>query len=49
LGERADRTGGGLVRSSGGWFTIKAARKDNVHLKSDERIVLDKGYQLLDG
>jgi hypothetical protein len=44
MGERPDLTGGGLVRSSGGWSTIKAARKDNVHLKSDERILGDSDF-----
>jgi hypothetical protein len=41
MGERPDLTGGGLVRSSGGWSTLKANRKCNVHLKSDERILGD--------
>jgi hypothetical protein len=34
MGERPDPTGGGLVRSRGGWSMIKALRKDNVHFES---------------
>jgi REP element-mobilizing transposase RayT len=44
MGDRPDLTGGGLVRSSGGWSMIKAIRKDNVHLKSDERILGDSDF-----
>jgi putative transposase len=43
-GQRPDLTGGGLVRSGGGWSMIKAIRKDKVHLKSDERILGDSDF-----
>ena len=44
MGKRPDLIGGGLVRSSGGWSAIKAFRKANVHLKSDERILGDSDF-----
>jgi putative transposase len=40
-GKRPDLTGGGLIRSTGGWAAVKAMRKANVHVKSDERILGD--------
>jgi putative transposase len=42
-GQRWDLTGGGLIRSTGGWAAIKALRKEKVHVKSDERILGDDG------
>lgn len=44
LGKRPDLTGGGLVRSSGGWAVIKSLRKANIHFKSDERILGDSDF-----
>ena len=34
-GKRPDLTGGGLLRSSGGWTAIKEARKAGIRLKGD--------------
>ncbi len=38
LGRRADLIGGGLVRSGGGWQSVKAMRRQHIHAKGDERI-----------
>ena len=38
-GKRTDLTGGGLVRSSGGWAAVKAFRAAKIFEKSDERIL----------
>jgi len=43
-GRRPELTGGGLVRSSGGWGVLKAARKMKAHLKGDERILGDSDF-----
>jgi putative transposase len=43
-GRRNDLTGGGLIRSSGGWAAVKAMRKAKVHMKSDERILGDGDF-----
>jgi REP element-mobilizing transposase RayT len=43
-GKRPELTGGGLVRSSGGWSVIKSLRRANIHLKSDERILGDSDF-----
>lgn len=43
-GKRADLTGGGLVRSTGGWAAVKALRKAKIHVKSDERILGDGDF-----
>ncbi len=40
-GTRSDLTGGGLIRSIGGWAALKAMRQANIHQKSDERILGD--------
>ena len=40
-GRRPDLTGGGLIRSAGGWEEVKALRKQGVFEKSDERILGD--------
>ncbi len=37
--KRTDLTGGGLIRSTGGWAAVKEMRKSKIHLKSDERIL----------
>ena len=40
-GKRPDLTGGGLIRSAGGWAAVKAMRKANIFQKSDERLLGD--------
>jgi putative transposase len=44
MGKRPDLTGGGLVRSSGGWAVVKSLLKANIHFKSDERILGDSDF-----
>ena len=43
-GRRYDLTGGGLIRSSGGWSELKEARHKGIHVKSDERILGDSEF-----
>lgn len=43
-GRRPELTGGGLIRSNGGWSMIKSSRRANMHLKSDERVLGDSGF-----
>jgi REP element-mobilizing transposase RayT len=43
-GRRDDLTGGGLIRSVGGWKTVKAMRKAKLWQKSDERILGDGDF-----
>lgn len=43
-GKRPELTGGGLIRSSGGWSAIKSFRKANLHIKSDERLLGDSDF-----
>ena len=43
-GKRPELTGGGLIRSMGGWTTIKSLRNAAVHLKGDERILGDSDF-----
>jgi REP element-mobilizing transposase RayT len=38
-GHRSDLTGGGLIRSQGGWSAVNALRRLGVREKSDERIL----------
>ena len=38
-GRRPDLTGGGLIRSKGGWSEVKAMRRTGVLEKSDERVL----------
>lgn len=38
-GRRPDLTGGGLIRSKGGWSEVKAMRRTGVREKSDERVL----------
>jgi REP element-mobilizing transposase RayT len=38
-GRRPDLVGGGLIRSAGGWTALKAIRRENIHIKGDERIL----------
>jgi hypothetical protein len=44
MGRRKDLTGGGLIRSMGGWEAVKAMRKANMFEKSDERILGDGNF-----
>jgi len=39
LGKRPDLVGGGLIRSYGGWSTVKSFRKMKSYQKGDERIL----------
>jgi len=43
-GRRQDLTGGGLVRSAGGWEGVKALREEKVYQKNDERILGDGDF-----
>lgn len=44
LGKRPELTGGGLIRSLGGWRMVKAMRRGREHVKSDERILGDGDF-----
>jgi hypothetical protein len=46
-GNRPELTGGGLIRSMGGWSAVKSLRKSGVKEKGDERI-LGSGEFVLD-
>lgn len=39
LGKRPDLTGGGLIRSTGGWATLKELKNQGLRVASDERIL----------
>jgi hypothetical protein len=39
MGKRPDLTGGGLVRSVGGWLNLMEMRRTKVFVKGDERIL----------
>ena len=39
LGRQPELTGGGLIRSMGGWSVVKAMRKSGIREESDERIL----------
>ena len=43
-GKRNELTGGGLIRSAGGWTTVKALSAADTHEKSDERILGDGAF-----
>jgi putative transposase len=43
-GKRPELTGGGLIRSAGGWSAVAALRKTGLHMKSDERILGDGDF-----
>jgi len=43
-GKRPEFTGGGLVRSAGGWQELTGARRAGTFLKSDERILGDSDF-----
>lgn len=38
-GQRTDLTGGGLIRSAGGWRKVREAYEEGIRLTSDERIL----------
>ena len=44
LGKRPELTGGGLIRSMGGWGTVKSLRRLHEHVKGDERILGDSDF-----
>jgi putative transposase len=44
LGRRPELTGGGLIRSLGGWSAAKMLRRSIERIKSDERILGDGDY-----
>lgn len=44
LGRRPELTGGGLVRSAGGWAALIGMRSANVRMASDERILGDGDF-----
>jgi len=43
-GRRPELTGGGLLRSFGGWSALSDFRKAGIRLKGDERILGDSGF-----
>jgi REP element-mobilizing transposase RayT len=43
-GRRPDLTGGGLVRTAGGWAALKDYRRQNIIIKGDERILGDSDF-----
>ena len=43
-GRRPDLTGGGLIRSLGGWHQVKALRRIGIRFKCDERILGDSEF-----
>ena len=43
-GRRVDLTGGGLLRSAGGWEGVKVLREEKVYQKNDERILGDGDF-----
>jgi REP element-mobilizing transposase RayT len=43
-GRRPELTGGGLVRSIGGWGALRALRNETVRTKGDERILGDSDF-----
>jgi hypothetical protein len=43
-GRRQDLTGGGLLRSAGGWEGVKVLRENKVYQRNDERILGDGDF-----
>ncbi len=43
-GKKPELTGGGLLRSAGGWGVLKSMRRMQAHLKGDERILGDSEF-----
>lgn len=44
MGRRPDLTGGGLIRTAGGWQALKGFRRLGMHIKGDERILGDSDF-----
>lgn len=44
MGRRSGLTGGGLIRSVGGWKALKAFSQQKIHIKGDERILGDSDF-----
>jgi REP element-mobilizing transposase RayT len=44
LGKRPDLSGGGLIRSAGGWEGVRELKKERIFQKSDERILGDGDF-----
>jgi len=44
MGRRPELTGGGLIRSLGGWSAVKSMRRLREHVKSDERVLGDSDF-----
>lgn len=44
LGKRPELTGGGLIRSMGGWSVVRSLRRPRDHFKGDERILGDSDF-----
>jgi hypothetical protein len=44
LGKRPELTGGGLIRSMGGWGAVTSLRRLREHVKGDERILGDSDF-----
>ena len=45
-GKRPELTGGGLVRSVGGWAALQKLKKERIYVKGDERILGDGDFVL---
>jgi REP element-mobilizing transposase RayT len=43
-GKRPDLTGGGLIRTAGGWAALKAYRDRNIRITGDERILGESDF-----
>lgn len=43
-GRRPELTGGGLLRSAGGWGVLKTLKRMKAHVKGDERILGDSAF-----
>lgn len=43
-GKRPDLTGGGLIRTAGGWAALKSYRDRNIHVTGDERILGESDF-----
>jgi putative transposase len=44
MDKRPDLTGGGLIRSAGGWSAVKALPRADTYMKGDERILGDSEF-----
>lgn len=43
-GRKPELTGGGLIRSVGGWHELSGLRRMKIHFKSDERVLGDSDF-----